>query len=152
MPKLGLAIFSLLVLFSYAYAAEEKITLTTYYPSPYGSYKELTWGNIPNSRGYLKNDQGASIELGGSGSPYIDFSNDMGSDYDARIQLTGNDELTFSGLTAISLGGVVRINTCVRVPFAGAGITYCPSCYYVSAYLAAASGEMVCCLVSNPGC
>lgn len=77
--------------------AEESLTITTYYPSPYGSYRELNWGTYPNSRGKLAADQGSSIELGGSGTPYIDFSNDMASDYDFRLILKGNDDFWISG-------------------------------------------------------
>lgn len=90
--------------------AQETITITTYYPSPYGTFVELrtnrlavsatrampttdgtlAWGDY---RGLLSPDQGASIELGGSGTPYIDFSNDAAIDYDARIILPNNDTL-----------------------------------------------------------
>lgn len=54
----------------------------------------IRWGT---SRGLLHQDQGSSIDLGGSGSPYIDLSNDGASDYDVRIQLTGNDALNIAG-------------------------------------------------------
>jgi hypothetical protein len=139
---IGLTLFFTSALFSSVFS-EESITITTYYPSPYGSYRELSWGNYPNIRGKLTADQGSSIELGGSGAPYIDFSNDMSSDYDARIVLTGNDELAIQGIT--------RLNTCKLVSY-GAGTTYCPTCYYVSSFLATSSpsGDMVCCMVENP--
>lgn len=99
-------------------SSEETITITTYYPSPAGSYRELqanrmlvaatgstrmptsdgvlAWGN---GRGLLTNDQGASIELGGNGTPYIDFSNDTTAtnDFDARIALFSNDVLYIRG-------------------------------------------------------
>ncbi|RLB79645.1 MAG: hypothetical protein DRH17_13475 [Deltaproteobacteria bacterium] len=85
---------------SFCYAqAEEEITVTTYYPSPYGSYRELKWGDYPDTRGTLSSDQGSSIELGGSGTPYIDFSNDMTTDYDVRLRLTGDDTLALEGGT-----------------------------------------------------
>lgn len=94
--------------------AQEQITITTYYPSPFGSYRELrtnrmavsptrampvtdgelAWGD---NRGLLSPDQGASIELGGAGNPYIDFSNDMAADFDFRIVLNDNDNLTIRG-------------------------------------------------------
>lgn len=47
--------------------------------------------------GELTDDHGASIELGGTGTPYIDFSNDATSDYDMRIILTGDDGLNIAG-------------------------------------------------------
>jgi len=75
--------------------AQEDITITTYYPSPFGSYRELSWGDLPsNSRGRLTAEEGASIELGGvdgatAGTPHIDFHNDMTTtnDYDIRLLL-----------------------------------------------------------------
>lgn len=135
--------FAIFYSFTISCAEEEQITITTYYPSPYGSYRELSWGGYPNTRGQLKVEHGSSIELGGTGTPYIDFSNDMSIDYDARIILKGNDELAIEGIT--------RINTCVLVSYSG-GTTYCPSCYYVSSFLATASpsGYMVCCRVAVP--
>lgn len=42
-------------------------------------------------------DQGGSLELGGSGSPYIDFSNDTSSDYDGRIILMNDNNLSIYG-------------------------------------------------------
>ncbi|RJP28234.1 MAG: hypothetical protein C4533_07100 [Candidatus Omnitrophota bacterium] len=75
---------------------QETMTITTYYPSPFGSYRELSWGT-GNTRGLLKADQGSSIELGGQGTPYIDFSNDMSSDFDVRLRLTDNNSLTVEG-------------------------------------------------------
>ncbi|MBI2024606.1 MAG: hypothetical protein HYT03_00750 [Candidatus Harrisonbacteria bacterium] len=63
---------------------------------------DTRWG----TRGSLKIDQGASIELGGSGgTPYVDFSNDNSSDYDARIILMGDDALTVDG-ASVGIGGL----------------------------------------------
>jgi len=39
---IGIGIFFLFALFSFAFCEEETFTITTYYPSPYGSYNELT--------------------------------------------------------------------------------------------------------------
>jgi len=94
-----------IILFSGITWAQETITITTYYPSPTGSYRELEWGDLPNnSRGLLSDDEGASIELGGlasgsAGRPHIDFHNDMtaGNDYDMRIKLNGDDDLEITG-------------------------------------------------------
>ncbi|MFA5038975.1 MAG: hypothetical protein WC732_04780 [Candidatus Omnitrophota bacterium] len=94
--------------------AQEQLTVTMYYPSPYGVYQEiradrvtigwttpaaansgeLTWGTT-QSRGKLSADQGSSIELGSnlaSVTPYIDFSRSA-SDYDARIMLIDANRL-----------------------------------------------------------
>jgi hypothetical protein len=82
----------------FAQAPTEQITITTYYPSPFGSYRDLSWGNMPQSRGMLRADEGASIELGGQGvAPYIDFSNDMATDFDVRLRLIGDDVLAVQG-------------------------------------------------------
>ncbi|MCX2680621.1 hypothetical protein OOZ15_11770 [Galbibacter sp. EGI 63066] len=53
----------------------------------------LTWGTGAE----LSNAQGASIELRGTGVPFIDFSNDALSDYDMRLILRGNDILEIQG-------------------------------------------------------
>lgn len=53
----------------------------------------LTWG----TRGQLHTDHGSSIELGSTGTPYIDFHNDGSSDYDVRLILTDDDELKVVG-------------------------------------------------------
>jgi hypothetical protein len=93
----ALTTLSVSVLLFSLFAQSETITVTTYYPSPYGSYRNLTWGNFPNSRGMLIDSQGSSIELGGSGTPFIDFSNDMASNFDFRFILNANDELEITG-------------------------------------------------------
>lgn len=54
----------------------------------------IRWGT---SGGTLNTDQGASIELRGTGTPYIDFSNDTSSDYDMRIIATGSNLLNITG-------------------------------------------------------
>jgi hypothetical protein len=90
---------------------EDQITITTYFPAPSAHYRwlrtvrmnvsnvgtaypandgEIVWGT---GRGYLRSDQGASIELGGNAglSPYINFSNN------ARIALTaGASNISFT--------------------------------------------------------
>ncbi|MFA5315002.1 MAG: hypothetical protein WC409_03565 [Candidatus Omnitrophota bacterium] len=103
----------LLAAFAHIALAQDQVTITTYYPSPFGVYSDLranrmavgnsrafgnagtvTWGGS-TSYGTLSEDQGSSIELGGSNAgytPYIDFHNDSG-DYDARIMLVSNNVL-----------------------------------------------------------
>jgi hypothetical protein len=49
----------------------------------------------------LTGDQGASIELRGIGTPYIDFSNDLTSDYKARLILNSNNNLEIDGNVGI---------------------------------------------------
>jgi len=53
----------------------------------------LGWGT---SGAVLNTDQGASIELRGTGTPYIDFSNTL-SDYDIRLMLHPNNVLGIYG-------------------------------------------------------
>ena len=62
-----------------------------------GRFGLSTNGNIS-----LGNDGNAYMEMresDGAGTPYIDFSNDNTSNYDARITLEANDQLSFSTLT-----------------------------------------------------
>jgi len=58
---------------------------------------EVKWGTTGSK---LSINQGGSIELrgtGGSSIPFIDFSNDGTADYDARIILDGDNQLTVDG-------------------------------------------------------
>lgn len=55
---------------------------------------EISWGG---SGAKLSTDQGASLELRGTGIPYIDFSNDAAADFDARIVLGSDNELVIEG-------------------------------------------------------
>ena len=58
----------------------------------------IGWGT---TGAILKSDQGASIELRGNGTPYIDFSNDPLSDYKARLMLNSNNILEVEGNVGI---------------------------------------------------
>ena len=58
----------------------------------------IGWGG---GNAFLNNDQGASIELRGTGTPYIDFSNDLTSDYKARLILNSNNVLEVDGNVGI---------------------------------------------------
>ena len=105
---IGMCMFSLFVSASFSQTTET-IQIDTYYPAPYGVYNELRSNKVavgPNTvmptsdgelswtddpavgSGTLSTDQGASIELrGDSRRPHIDFSNDLSSNYDARVNL-----------------------------------------------------------------
>ena len=50
LKALFLGIFFITGLFSLAGAAEERLTISTYYPSPYGSYKKLTTSVLVTQR------------------------------------------------------------------------------------------------------
>lgn len=56
------------------------------------------WGT---TNAVLNTDQGASIELRGNGTPYIDFSNDSVSDFNARLILNKNNTLEIDGVVGI---------------------------------------------------
>ncbi len=104
MKKVILFIFmSFIVCF---FASAEDITITTYYPAPFGVYRDLTTETITvlnnNEQIVIGNDtNNPAIELrdlDGSGlRPYIDFSNSAAGNYDMRIMLTGNDALSVTG-------------------------------------------------------
>lgn len=76
---------------------------TEFYSGPRGSEVLRMMINGPSGNiswgggGILRPDQGGSIELGDRGTPYLDFSNDTSSDYDARLILVGDDALSFTG-------------------------------------------------------
>ena len=59
---------------------------------------EITWGT---AGAMLGTDQGAQIELRGTGTPFIDISNDAVIDYDVRFILEGNDYLNIVGATTV---------------------------------------------------
>jgi hypothetical protein len=54
----------------------------------------IRWGDHGS---FLSSDQGGSIKLGGTGTPYIDFRNDMTSDHDVRLRLASDDVLLLEG-------------------------------------------------------
>jgi len=54
----------------------------------------ITWGN---QKGMLSTDHGSSLQLGGSGTPYIKFSNDTGGGHDMQIKLEKNNMLRIEG-------------------------------------------------------
>ena len=58
----------------------------------------INWGT---TNAVLNTDQGASIELRGDGTPYIDFSNNQESDFNARLILNRNNVLEIDGNVGI---------------------------------------------------
>ncbi len=51
---------------------------------------DVSWGN---GNGMLSTDNGASLKLGGSGTPYIDLINDNTGNYDLRLELQNDSTL-----------------------------------------------------------
>jgi hypothetical protein len=192
--KILVILTALFVCFHPKLLGSEQLTLTTYYPSPYGGYAKLLTtnqtvlardggavgvgyattgtsklavnGNVGigttsptealdvngrvkwgTNRGLLTNNQGASIELGGTGTPFIDFSNDSWTDYDARIILAGNNSLRIDGASLgigrnpsypLDVNGDARITgtlrgMCRAVSYS-TGVRYCGSNERVFAY------------------
>ncbi|MEO0555937.1 MAG: hypothetical protein AAF149_22235 [Bacteroidota bacterium] len=76
---------------------------------------EIHWGNTGAA---LTRNQGAAIELRGSGTPFIDFSNDTSTDYDARFILRANDRVEFAGANLL-IGKSTQSNTSYKLDVAG---------------------------------
>ncbi len=74
--------------------------------------QKVFWGT---SGTHLNADQGAALEFRGTGTPYIDFSNDGSSDFDARLILRNNDALSLSGAKLYAEGGIVCSSAQVKV-------------------------------------
>ena len=147
------------------FLGSETLTLTTYYPAPYGGYVTmLTTSNTylardtnnsgvsiganttdPTNtklnvrggvqwginRGMLKEDPngGGVIELGGTGTPYIDFSQTAVEDYSARLILTQAGRIRVDGVSPsgggdIEVTGTMR-NICTRTAFVVNSVHYC---------------------------
>lgn len=91
--------------------ATETLTIATYYPAPFGVYRELQMLKSDRNQEIRLNSDNSgnpNIELrylsnilpAGEGTPYIDFSNDPSINFDYRVILAGNDDLRFVGGTA----------------------------------------------------
>lgn len=156
------------------FIGSETLTLTTYYPAPYGGYVSiLTTGrtllardtgtvgigtNTPlatvkldingntrsvgqiqwgNNRGVLTTDQGSSIELGGTGTPYIDFSQNGWQDFSARLMLSQANRLRVDGSLEVTgdfyVNGSIR-NFCSRISYGVGGTVFCPANHTVMGF------------------
>jgi len=136
---------------------------------------QFQWGA---SKGVLSADQGASIELGGLGTPYIDFSQNAAQDYSARLWLAASGELQTVGNLSVTGNLIARgwlEGLCTEVAFGG-GTSWCPGgrrvmgqygtgrCYvgnlfiggtlesgtrWVPHYEQGCTGTMLCCYIRN---
>ena len=96
---IGSVLFSVLGLYSLCFAqAAEELTITTYYPSPRGTYAVLTVLNNTNTNEVVIDEDTATnprVELRSKAAagttPYVDFSNDGAADFDARMILTADN-------------------------------------------------------------
>ena len=126
---LGFSIFFSAIVLTYLFAQPppEQITITTYYPSPFGSYNALRANRLvvdptramPDSDGRVNwgdhmgalidtDANGATIRLGGAGAPSIYFYNDMPADvanYDASIRLDDDHRISFRGVRVGTIDG-----------------------------------------------
>ncbi|MFA5337494.1 MAG: hypothetical protein WC330_04095 [Candidatus Omnitrophota bacterium] len=103
-------IYSLLLVFVFSLMfgcgvgfCQESVTITTYYPAPFGVYVTLRTLN-GNNEVILNNDGGnPNIELrrvnAAGGVPYIDFTNDPGTDFDFRFILQSDNQMWAQGGT-----------------------------------------------------
>ena len=111
--------FSFLLLLSHSVFSQDTLTIVTYYPSPYGVYKTLRVINDDDEVLLGSDDHNPNIELrdkdADGHTPYIDFSNDSGSDYDMRIILQDDDTLEV-------VGGRLK----AKISSEGGSITICP--------------------------
>lgn len=156
------------------FIGSETLTLTTYYPAPYGGYVsilttgrtllardtgtvgigtnnplatvkldingntrsvgQIQWGA---NRGTLTTDQGSSIELGGTGTPYIDFSQNSWQDFSARIMLSQANRLRVEGSLEVTgdfyVNGSIR-NFCSRITYGVGGTVFCPASHTVMGF------------------
>ena len=105
MRKTILFIFMSVSICSFAFA--EQLTITTYYPAPFGVYRDLTTETLTvlnnGEQVSIGDSNNASIELrhisGGGNTPYIDFTNDSSNDYDYRFILNSNNAFSIRGGT-----------------------------------------------------
>ena len=167
------------------------MTITTYYPSPYGSYQQLYVADklgigttTPLAKlhvqaassdiaimtyGYDFATTGTTFDFGqwtgGAFNPWMIINNgDVGIGVSGpaeklevagniklsgvsnpHIDFNGNASIVLSSADKLSFQGITNTNVCVKVAFPSPGA--CPANYWISSYLAAASGEMVCCMV-----
>ncbi len=124
----------------------ENLTITTYYPAPYGGYVSIlttggtilardsgnvTWANVNQ----LQRDQGGSIELGGTnatanpirnGIPYIDFHYGVGfaQDFNVRIINDGNRRLNIQADTLVFSPATSPTNNIPSIDFTNGNICY----------------------------
>ena len=110
---------SLLVIFcvsflAFALFAQETITITTYYPSPFGSYRTLQVINANQEIMLGQDAVNPGIEVRSRTNngrvPYIDFSNDDAINFDARVILTGDNTLEIQGATLVLTGLQLNID------------------------------------------
>lgn len=90
-------------LFAQTPTLPEEIRVTTYYPSPYGSYRQLQSINDNEEVLIGADSTTPGIELrdkdATGNTPYIDFSDDstVGEDYDMRLILDNGNQLRITG-------------------------------------------------------
>ncbi|MFA6383889.1 MAG: hypothetical protein WCY10_00800 [Candidatus Omnitrophota bacterium] len=124
MKNVVLLFLSVLTLFSVCFAqsaTNETLTITTYYPSPYGVYRNL------------RLNPSAEPTTGvGEGSMYYDNSTDM---------LRYRNDAEWVNITGAG---------CQLIPFTNLATASCDPGYYTwSANASGPSGDMLCCRIEN---
>ena len=116
-----------------SYASEESLTITTYYPSPYGSYRELRSQRIAIGNTYINRSTACwDPPCPGGGT---DISDSASRDIDLIVQ--GN-----VGIGTVNPNAKLDVrpsdtsrptNLCVRMDYtSSSGTTNCPSGYYIA--------------------
>jgi len=122
--KIFLFLICMFAIIGFAIAQnQDSLTITTYYPAPYGVYKNLRI--YPST----------AAPTAGLGQGLIYFDSSSGHDHLRYYNNTGWVEITD--------------RSCTLVTFASSGTTNCPNGFYTWAGLAQPSGEMLCCKVDN---
>lgn len=147
---------------------EEKLSIVTYYPSPYGSYRELEWGRAGYSNAALSDAEGGSVILGGTnftsggdGRPFISFTNRYSGVDRARITLINSTTLRLdTGKFMANRAAGARIMGCILQHFETTapggpednGMTLCPTgTYSFGGYIQSfwIRGDFLCCSAEN---
>lgn len=130
--KISLILGLLLCIFSLYYAyAEEAITITTYYPSPYGSYNELAVASrqaIGDLNGDGKVDSAdMAADVGGPITGSLTVRNRIGINTTSpQYSLDVNGDIMARSGNGIWLGGVRRTT------WAGVNVTYASASAYIN--------------------
>lgn len=135
MKKIKFLVIFIFGLFNLCFAAEESITITTYYPSPYGSYNELATNRL------------AVGDTNGSGG--LDAADQPNRDGDIRLKPQTGDPASWpagtrgqfaysstqdsmyhhNGSVWVASGGSL---SCITVVVNGPGTATCPADYIVT--------------------
>lgn len=120
MSKPSLFFLSLLTIFFSAFSAypeEERLTITTYYPSPYGNYREMRAQRIAIGEDYIYGSTLCWFGDTGCTDPVIDPDNDWNGQPDTDIDLVvkGNVGIGTMGPQATQDGRTIRLDVAENI-------------------------------------